>query len=119
MFGINLRCREGLDMAHLAFAVVLTIVLILGIVYQQVWWWRKRAANHEMRAQAEKDFIARAAAQLDERERRYGVSGHVRAPTAEEIAEAKRKYGVSGRTRVRVVSAEEIAEARKNPGWDD
>jgi hypothetical protein len=105
-------------MAHLAFIIVLSIVLSIGLVYHWVWKWRRRAANREIRMQAERDFGARVATQLDENERRYGVSAHVRPPTAEEIAEARRQYGVTGRVRVRAVTAEDIAEARKKSGWE-
>jgi len=53
---------------------------------------------------------------MEENERRYGVTAHVRQPTAAEIAEARKKYGLTGRVRVRAVTAEEIAEARRKRG---
>lgn len=80
-------------MAHLALVIVLGIVLGTGLLSK--WRYRavRRSANREMRAQAERGFEARVAAQLEENERRYGVTGHVRAPTAEEIAEVRKKVG--------------------------
>jgi cbb3-type cytochrome oxidase subunit 3 len=107
-------------MAHAAWLTFLIIVLLIGMVYRVVWRWRRRAANHEIRAQAERDFAARVAGQLDENERRYGVTGRVRAATGEEIAGARRRYGVTRHDRVRVVTAQEIADARKNKNeWED
>jgi hypothetical protein len=106
-------------MAHLAWVILLSIFLGIGLVYRQVWWLRRRAANHERLTQTERDFVARVAAHMDENERRYGVTGQVRAPTADEIAEVRKKYGVTGHVRVRAVTAEEIAEARKRYGRED
>ncbi len=106
-------------MAHQAWLILLSTVLGIGLVYNGWSRWRRTSANHAMLAQAEKDFVTRTAAQMEEDERRYGVTAHVRAPTAEEIAEARKKYGVTGHVRVRAVTAEEIAEARKRYGRQD
>ena len=103
-------------MAHQAWLILLCTVLGIGLVYRTWWLLRRTAANRAMRAQAERDFVAKAAAQVEENERRYGVTAHVRQPTAAEIAEARKKYGLTGRVRVRAVTAEEIAEARRKRG---
>jgi hypothetical protein len=82
-------------MAHLAWLVFLGVFLGTGLVYR-IWYQSfrgGRATNRRIRAQAQRDLEARSQARLDEYARRYGVTGHVRAPTAEEIAEVRKKIG--------------------------
>jgi hypothetical protein len=82
-------------MAHLAWLILLGIVLGIGFVHR-IWYslYRGgRAVNRERRAQAQSDLEARVATQLEESEHRYGVTGHVRPATAEEIAEVRKQIG--------------------------
>jgi hypothetical protein len=82
-------------MAHLAWLILLSIFLGIGFMYR-VWYGLfrgGRATNRKVRAQAQSDLEARVATQLDENERRYGITGHVRPATAEEIAEVRKQFG--------------------------
>jgi hypothetical protein len=82
-------------MAHLAWLIFLGTFLVIGLAYR-IWysWFRGgRAANRRILAQAQSDLEARSQARLDEYERRYGVTGHMRAPTAEEVAEVRKRIG--------------------------